>query len=37
MDEKQRHAAGMTVRREILDDVYVDRAVADTTDVTREF
>ena len=37
MDEKQRHAAGMKVRREILGDAYVDRAVADTTDVTTEF
>ncbi len=37
MDEKQRYAAGMKVRREILGDAYVDRAVAETTDVTREF
>ena len=37
MDEKQRHAAGMKVRREILGDAYVDRAGADTTDVTTEF
>ena len=27
----------MKVRREILGDAYVDRAVADTTDVTTEF
>ena len=37
MDEKQRHAAGMKVRREILGDAYVDRTVAATTDVTAEF
>ncbi|MYD71782.1 MAG: gamma-carboxymuconolactone decarboxylase [Acidobacteria bacterium] len=36
MDEKQRHAAGTAIRREILGDAYVDRAVADTTDVTAE-
>ena len=37
MDEKQRYAAGMKMRREILGDTYVDRAVAETTDVTAEF
>ena len=36
MDEKQRHAAGMAIRREILGHAYVDRAVADTTDTTAE-
>ena len=36
MDEKQRHAAGMAIRRQILGDTYVDRAVADTTDATSE-
>lgn len=30
-------AAGMTVRREVLGDEHVDRAVARTDDVTREF
>ena len=34
MDDRERHAAGMAIRREILGDVYVDRAVADTTDAT---
>ena len=34
MDERERHAAGMAIRREILGDAYVDRAVADTTDAT---
>ena len=37
MDEKQRHAAGMRVRREILGDAYVDRVVADTTDASSDF
>ena len=36
MDDKQRHAAGMAIRRQILGDTYVDRAVADTTGVTSE-
>ena len=37
MDEKQRYAAGMKVRREILGGAYVDRAVTETTDLTSEF
>ncbi len=36
MDERERHAAGMAIRREILGDAYVDRAVADTTHATTE-
>ena len=36
MDDTERHAAGMAIRREILGDAYVDRAVADTTDATTE-
>ena len=36
MDDKQRHAAGMAIRRRILGDAYVDRAVADTNDATAE-
>jgi 3-oxoadipate enol-lactonase/4-carboxymuconolactone decarboxylase len=31
------HAAGMAVRREVLGHAHVDRAVAGTTDLTREF
>jgi len=31
------HDAGMTVRREVLGDDHVDRAVAGTTDLTAEF
>lgn len=37
MDEKDRHEAGMKVRREILGDAHVERAVAGTNDVNREF
>ena len=37
MDERQRHAAGMEIRREILGNDHVDRAVARTTPVTAEF
>ncbi|WP_435715820.1 4-carboxymuconolactone decarboxylase [Aeromicrobium sp. CF4.19] len=31
------HDAGMTVRREVLGDAHVDRAVAGTTDLTADF
>jgi len=31
------HSAGMAVRREVLGDAHVDRAVAATTDFTAEF
>ena len=37
MDEKERHAAGMKVRRKVLGDAHVDRSVAKTNDLTREF
>ena len=37
MDEKERHAAGMTVRRRVLGDTHVDRSIAKTNDLTREF
>lgn len=33
----ERYVAGMTVRREVLGDEHVDRAVAGTTDLTRDF
>ncbi|WP_026416644.1 4-carboxymuconolactone decarboxylase [Actinomadura oligospora] len=36
-DDSQRHADGMTVRREVLGDAHVDRAVARTTDFTADF
>ncbi|HEX3985857.1 MAG TPA: 4-carboxymuconolactone decarboxylase [Acidobacteriaceae bacterium] len=37
MDEKDRHAAGMTVRREVLGDRHVDRAQASTGEFNAEF
>lgn len=37
MDENERHTAGMAVRRRVLGDAHVDRAVAQTTPVTAEF
>src|SRR3979490_1972641 len=37
MDEKERHAKGMTVRRAVLGDAHVDRAQANRTELTGEF
>ncbi|HEY8285153.1 MAG TPA: 4-carboxymuconolactone decarboxylase [Chloroflexota bacterium] len=37
MDEAERNAAGMKVRREVLGDQYVDRARANKTAFTEEF
>jgi 4-carboxymuconolactone decarboxylase len=37
MDERERHAAGMKVRRQVSGDAHVDRALAGTSDLTREF
>src|SRR5689334_7783927 len=37
MDDTERAARGMTVRREVLGDPHVDRAVAATTSFTAEF
>ena len=37
MDERERHAAGMQIRREVLGDDHVDRAVARTNPFTTEF
>jgi 4-carboxymuconolactone decarboxylase len=37
MDDTARAAQGMTVRREVLGDAHVDRAVAGTTAVTAGF
>ena len=37
MDDFARAAQGMTVRREVLGDAHVDRAVANTTPVTADF
>jgi 4-carboxymuconolactone decarboxylase len=37
MDDAERAAQGMTVRREVLGDAHVDRAVAATTPFTADF
>jgi 4-carboxymuconolactone decarboxylase len=37
MNDQERHDAGMTARREVLGDTHVDRAIANTTDVTADF
>jgi 4-carboxymuconolactone decarboxylase len=37
MDEAERHRLGMDIRRAVLGDAHVDRAVAATTDFTAEF
>lgn len=37
MDEKKRLDRGMAVRRAVLGDAHVDRAIATTTDLTRDF
>jgi 4-carboxymuconolactone decarboxylase len=37
MNDVERAAQGMTVRRAVLGDDHVDRAVAATTDVTADF
>lgn len=37
MDERERHALGMTTRRSVLGDAHVDRAIANTTPLTEEF
>jgi 4-carboxymuconolactone decarboxylase len=37
MDDEERAARGMTVRRAVLGDAHVDRAIANTTDFTQPF
>jgi 4-carboxymuconolactone decarboxylase len=37
MDEKERHEAGMAVRRQVLGNAHVERAAAQTTALTTEF
>src|SRR4026209_1770641 len=37
MDEKERHQAGMAVRRQVLGNAHVERAAASTTPLTAEF
>ena len=37
MDERDRHAQGMQVRRAVLGDTHVDRSIANTTALTDDF
>ena len=37
MDDQQRHTAGQQVRRTVLGNAHVDRAIAQTTPMTAEF
>ncbi|MGW4466430.1 4-carboxymuconolactone decarboxylase [Micromonospora sp. NPDC004704] len=37
MDDRERHEAGMAVRRQVLGDAHVDRAVAGTDEFTADF
>lgn len=37
LSDDERHAQGMVVRREVLSDAHVDRAVANTTPLTEDF
>jgi 4-carboxymuconolactone decarboxylase len=37
MDEAERYAAGMKMRRQVLGDAHVDRSVANQSDFNREF
>jgi len=36
-DDRRRWEQGMTVRRAVLSDAHVDRAIANTTDLTADF
>jgi 4-carboxymuconolactone decarboxylase len=37
MNDQERYDQGMLVRREVLGDEHVDRAIANTDEVTRDF
>ncbi|MEU4678845.1 4-carboxymuconolactone decarboxylase [Micromonospora sp. NPDC023737] len=37
MDDRDRHEAGMTVRRQVLGDAHVDRAIAGTDEFNADF
>ena len=37
MDDQQRHAKGLEMRRAVLGEAHVDRAIAQTTPLTQEF
>ena len=37
MDDQQRHAKGLEIRRKVLGDAHVDRAIANTAPLSQEF
>ena len=37
MDDEQRRKSGLGIRREVLGDAHVDRAIAQTTPLNKEF
>ena len=37
MDDQERHAKGLEIRRKVLGDAHVDRAIAHTTPLTQDF
>ena len=37
MDDQQRRKSGLGIRRQVLGDAHVDRAIAQTTPLTQEF
>src|SRR5579864_1568698 len=37
MDDRERYEQGMSVRRAVLGDAHVERAIANTDDFTRDF
>ena len=37
MDEEQRRKSGLVIRRQVLGDTHVDRAIAQTTPLNQEF
>ena len=37
MDDRERHEKGMSVRRAVLGDAHVERAIANTDDFSRDF
>ena len=37
MDERRRHARGLSVRRQVLGDAHVDQALRSRTDLNRDF
>ena len=37
MDDQERRAKGLEIRREVLGDAHVDRAIANTTPLSQEF